>query len=162
MFYCIFDFPLIKKYKYKNLKIYWKPFYKNRIKNYLSNLFHGKRLSQRDYFNILSESKCVLHTASPLGIISTRVFEALGSGAIGIFSQSSNADHIFKENTHYLSFNSINDFINKVYAVKQCKEDSKFQKIADSGRKYVEDNHTWRNRVAIFKKQVEILQTSLK
>ena len=118
---------------------------------------HGKRLNQKDYFNILADSKCVLHTASPMGIISTRVFESLGSGAIGLFSKNSNADIIFEENRHYLSFNSINDFINKVYSIKQCRRDSKIQKIADFGRKYVEKNHTWKNRVVIFKNQVEIL-----
>ena len=162
LFYCAFDFPLIKKYKYKNLKIYWKPFYKNRIKNLLSDLLHSKRLSQRDYFNTLANSKCVLHTASPKGIISTRIFEALGSGAVGLFSRSSNADFIFKENIDYLAFNSIQEFINKVNSVKKSKRKSKFQKIADSGRKNVEQNHTWNNRVAIFKKQAEILQKSLK
>ena len=157
LFYCIFDFPLFKKFKYKNLNIYWKPFYKNRIKNFLSDLIHSTRLSKHDYFNTLADSKCVLHTASPKGIISTRVFEALGSGAIGLFSQSSNADFIFKKNIDYLEFNSIQDFINKIYFVKKSKRNSKFQKIADSGRKDVEQKHTWENRVSIFKKQVEIL-----
>ena len=55
---------------------------------------HGKRLNQKDYFKKLEDSKFVLHTASPMGIISTRVFEALGSGAIGIFSKDSEADFI--------------------------------------------------------------------
>ena len=127
------------------------------MKNFLSNLLHSKRLSQSEYFNTLANSKCVLHTASPKGIISTRVFEALGSGAVGLFSQNSNADFIFKENIDYLAFNSIKDLINKVYSVKKSKTKSKFQKIADCGRKNIEKKHTWRNRVAIFKKQVEIL-----
>ncbi|MDC3119128.1 glycosyltransferase, partial [Prochlorococcus sp. AH-716-K03] len=157
LFYCLFDFPLLKKLKYKNLNIYWKPFYKNRIKNFLSDLLHGKRLCQNDYYDTLANSKCVLHTESPIGIISTRLFEALGSGAIGLFSISSNAHIIFRENIHYLHFNSIQEFINMVYIVKESKRDSKFQKIADSGRKFVEQKHTWKNRVAIFKKQVEIL-----
>jgi len=46
---------------------------------------------------------------------------------------------------------------NKIYFVKKSKKNSKFQKIADSGRKNVEQQHTWKNRVSIFKKQVEIL-----
>ena len=157
LFYTVFDFPLFKRYKYKNLNIYWKPFYKNKFKNCLSDLLHGKRLRQTEYFNALTNSKCVLSTGSPLGIINNRLFEALGSGAIGLFSQSSNADFIFKENIDYLGFNSLKDFINKVYSVKESKRNSKFQKIANSGRKNVEKNHTWHNRVAIFKKQVEIL-----
>ena len=157
LFYCAFDFPLLKRNKYKNLKIYWKPFYKNRIKNYLSDLLHSKSLSQSDYFYTLANSKCVLHTASPKGIISTRVFEALGSGAVGLFARNSNANIIFQENKHYLGFNSIKEFIKNVYYVKESGRKSKFQSIADSGRKFVEQKHTWKNRVEIFKKQVEIL-----
>jgi len=162
LFYCLFDFPILKKYKYRDLNIYWKPFYKNRIKNLLSNLLHSKRFSQKDYFNNLSNSKCVLHTSSPLGIISTRVFEALGSGAVGLFSSNSNANIIFKNDIDYVTFYSIKDLINKVYLVKNSPEKSKFQNIADSGRKNVEENHTWNNRVEIFKKDVERIQKSLK
>ncbi len=157
LFYCLFDFPILKKYKYRDLNIYWKPFYKSRIKNFLSNLLHNKRLSQKEYFNTLSNSKCVLHTSSPLGIISTRIFEALGSGAIGLFSKNSNADIIFQENIDYLSFDSIEDLINKVYLIKGTINHSKFQTIADSGREHVELRHTWRNRAATFKKSVKKL-----
>ena len=91
LFYCVFDFPILKRFKHKRLNIYWKPFYKNRIKNILSDFLHNKRLNQKDYFNALSDSKCVLHTSSPIGIISTRVFESLGSGSVGLFSKDSNA-----------------------------------------------------------------------
>ena len=162
LFYCLFDFPILKKYKYRDLNIYWKPFYKNRIKDLLSNLLHNKRFSQKDYFNNLTNSKCVLHTSSPLGIISTRVFEALGSGAVGLFSSNSNANIIFKNDIDYVTFYSIKDLINKVYLVKNSSEKSKFQNIADSGRKNVEENHTWKNRVEIFKKDVERIQKLLK
>ena len=150
LFYCIFDFPILKKLKYWNLNIYWKPFYKNRFKNLISDFFHGKRLSQKDYFNVLSNSKCVLHTSSPLGIISTRVFESLGSGAIGMFSNDSNADKIFEEGNHYLSFSKIGEFTNNLYLIKNAKGNSKFQRIADKGRELVENEHTWKNRVALF------------
>ncbi len=154
LFYCFFDFPLIKKFKYWNLNIYWKPFYKNRFKNIISDLLHGKRLSQKDYFRILSDSKCVLHTSSPIGIISTRVFESLGSGAIGIFSSDSNADIIFENGIHFLSFFSIKSFIYNLYLVKNSKGNSKFQIIANSGRELVENKHTWKNRVAFFVDEV--------
>ena len=162
LFYCFFDFPILKKYKYSDLNIYWKPFYKSRIKNLISNLLHSKRLNQKDYFNTLTNSKCVLHTSSPIGIISTRIFEALGSGAIGLFSRNSNADIIFKENIDYISFDSIRDLINKVYLVKRTINHSKFQTIADFGREHVELKHTWRNRAAFFKQNVEKLLISLK
>ena len=46
--------------------------------------------------------------------------------------------------------------------MKNSSEKSKFQNIADSGRKNVEENHTWKNRVEIFKKDVERIQKLLK
>ena len=154
LFYCISDFPILKKVKYWNLKIYWKPFYKNRIKNIISDFYHGKRLSQKDYFKILSDSKSVLHTSSPMGIISTRVFESLGSGALGIFSSDSQADFIFNKDIHFISFSGIKDFIRNLYLIKNSRGNSKYQKIADEGREFVQKKHTWKNRVAIFLDEV--------
>ena len=155
LFYCIFDFPILKKLKYRDLNIFWKPFYKNRIKNLLSNLLHSERLSQKDYFNTLANSKCVLHTDYPIGIISTRIFEALGSGSIGLFSNSSNADIIFRDNRDFISFNSIKDLVSKVYQIKYSKNKSRFQRVADFGRMNVEKKHTWKNRVELFKNKVK-------
>ena len=155
LFYCLFDFPLLKKIKYKDLNIYWKPFYKNRIKNLLSNFFHSKRLLEKEYFNVLSNSKCVLHTASPMGIISTRIFEALGAGAVGLFSEDSNANIIFKNNLDYLCFKSTKDLIKKIYLIKRSTPNSKYQKIANHGRQHVEDKHTWKSRLKNLKKKVQ-------
>ena len=157
LFYCIHDFPLLKKLKYRKLKVYWKPFYKSRIKNKLSNFLHGKRLSQDDYFNTLSDSKCVLHTSSPMGIISTRVFEALGSGAIGLFSEESNANFLFKDNVHFVSFSNIDDLIYKIYQIKKSSAFSSFQEIANRGLKYIDNNHTWKNRVLKFRDELSSL-----
>ena len=152
IFYCIDDIPLIKKIKYWNLKVYWKPIYKSRLKNFISNYLHGKKLDQKEYFNKLSDSKCVLHTSSPIGIISTRVFEGIAAGAIGLYSDQSNADVIFKDQEHFLNFSSTNDFIKKVYLVKNAKNPSYFQIIADNGRKLVENKHCWINRIDFLKK----------
>tara|TARA_Y100000589_G_scaffold327719_1_gene370155 strand:+ start:1754 stop:2779 length:1026 start_codon:yes stop_codon:yes gene_type:complete len=157
IFYCIGDIPLIKKTKYWNLKIYWKPIYKSRFKNFISNSLHGKRLDQKEYFNKLSDSKCVLHTSSPFGIISTRVFEGIAAGAIGLYSDKSNADVIFKNKEHFLNFTNTNDFIKKVYLIRNSKDDSYFQIIADKGRKFVENNHCWVNRIYFLKKTLQNL-----
>lgn len=157
LFHCFYDFPFLKKFKYRSLKIYWKPFYKNRIKNILSNFLHGKKLDQVDYFNKLADSKCVLHTSSPIGIISTRVFEAVGSGALGLFSKESNASEVLEDNVHFLSFTRIDEFIYKLYQVKNTHKLSLFQKIADRGRMYILNEHTWKNRVLKFKDEVSKL-----
>ena len=150
LFYTFFDIPFFKKLKYSHLKIYWKPFYKSSIKNRISNLLHGKRLNQNDYLKKIEESKFVLHTASPMGIISTRVFEALGSGAIGIFSKDSEAGFLFKKNIDFIEFNGISDLIKKLLKYKRGYKKNELQKIASQGRFTVEKNHTWSNRVKFF------------
>lgn len=157
LFYCLYDFPILKKFKYSNLEIYWKPFYKSRIKNIFSDFLHGKRLNQKDYFKKLADSKCVLHTSSPIGIISTRVFEAVGSGAIGLFSEESNADVVLKDRIHFLNFSTIDDLISKIYKIKNNVKFSSIQKIADQGRAHIENEHTWKNRVLKFKDEVSNL-----
>ncbi len=155
LFYTFFNIPFAKKLKYKHLKIYWKPFYKNSIKNRISNLLHGKRLNQNDYFKKLEDSKFVLHTASPMGIISTRIFEALGSGAIGIFSNDCEAGFLFKKNIDFVEFNGIKDLIKKLSKYKGGQRKNELQKIALKGRINVEENHTWRNRAKFFLNKIE-------
>ena len=90
---------------------------------------HGKRLNQNDYFKKLEDSKFVLHTASPMGIISTRVFEALGSGAIGIFSKDSEAGFLFNKNIDFIEFNGIKDLIKKLSKYKGGSEKMNFKKL---------------------------------
>ena len=48
LFFTLFDIPIIKKLKYKGLKIYWKPFFKSKIKN-KNTILHGPRLNDLDY-----------------------------------------------------------------------------------------------------------------
>lgn len=154
LFYCIYDFPILKKIKHRKLKIYWKPIYGNFYKSIISDLFHGKRLSYKDYLIELTKAKCVLHTASPIGIMSTRIFEALGSGSIGLFHEQTNADVLFEKNKHYINFSNVDDFINKVYLIKESSRDKFYQEIAINGRKKVEDEHTWENRITFLKEQI--------
>ena len=150
LFYTLFDIPFKKKFKYRNYKIYWKPFYKSSIKNKISTLLHGKRLNQKSYYKKLADSKFVLHTASPMGIISTRVFEALGAGAIGLFSKDSEAGFLFKKNIDFIEFNGIENLISKLSKTKDISQIDKLQKIASKGRLNVERNHTWSKRAKFF------------
>ena len=53
-----------------------------------------------------------------------------------------------------VSFNRIKDLIKTIYLIKKSKGNSKYQKIADSAREFVEKKHTWKNRVAFFVDQV--------
>ena len=89
-----------------------------------------------------------------MGIISTRVFESLGSGAIGLFAYDSNANFIFEDGTHFLSFIDIKDLVEKLILINKQKGDSDFQIIANAGRECVEKKHTWKNRVAFFVDEV--------
>ena len=155
LFYTFFNIPFAKKLKYNHLKIYWKPFYKSSIKNKISNLLHGKRLNQNDYFKKLEDSKFVLHTASPMGIISTRVFEALGSGAIGMFAKDCEAGFLFNKNIDFIEFNGIKDLIKKLSRYKEGYRRNELQKIASKGRINVEENHTWSIRAKFFLNTIE-------
>ena len=147
IFFCISDMPILKKFKYRKLKIYWKPFYRNRFKNKFSNFIHGKRLSQNDYQTLLEDSKVIIHTSSPLGIISTRIFEALGSGALGFFSADSNASILFKKNTHYLEFKDLQDFKKTFKNIYKKSNLDRLQQIANRSRDLVKKEHSWNKRI---------------
>ena len=100
----------------------------------------------RKYYKKLAESKFILHTASPMGIISTRVFEAIGSGAVGLFSKDSEAGFLFKKNIDYVEFDGVKDLIGQLSKTKDISQKDKLQKIATKGRISAERNHTWSHR----------------
>ena len=155
LFFSLFDIPIIKKFKYRKLKIYWKPFYKSSIKNKISRFLHGARLSDKDYFHKLENSKCVLHTSSPMGIISTRIFETLGAGALGVFSEDSNAKVLFKNKKHYVEFDNVENFISSIYQIKNISNAKYFQSIAHNGYNEAHFKHNWGSRIESFIKEID-------
>ena len=90
-----------------------------------------------------------------MGIISTRVFEALGSGAIGMFSIDCEAGFLFNKNIDFIEFNGIKDLIKKLSKYKGDCRKNELQKIASKGRIRVEENHTWSIRAKFFLNTIE-------
>jgi len=173
-FYCFFDLPIIKKFRYRDLNIYWKPFYAAtyppgpmtykiklsilmaNIKNRISSLLCGKRCDEYEYKKLLYNSKAVLHTASTLGIISTRVFEVLRCGAIGLFSKDSQAQTLFKPGIEYTEFNNISELVEKIYSIKFSRN-SFYDLIAKRGNENTKKNHNWEARVNALFQEILVL-----
>ena len=87
----------------------------------LSNFLHGRKIKSERLFQYSFKLKMCITYILPFRIISTRVFEALGSGAIGIFASDSKVDVIFEDGNHFISFSRIKDFINTIYLIKKSK-----------------------------------------
>ena len=147
LFYCLGDFPLLRRWKFRKLNIYWKPFYFSRIKQILSNLLHGKKLSIDDYYRHLSLSKAVVHTASPANIVSTRVVESLACGALGLFDTSAQLHKVFINRLEFISFTTPHDLISHLLGLNDQRLNIGLALIASNGRKKVINNYTWQKHL---------------
>ena len=87
-------------------------------------------------------------------IISTRIFEALGAGALGIFSEDSNANVLFRNKKHYIEFDDVENFIYSIYQIKDIKNELYFQKIARDGKDEAHSKHNWGSRIVCFLKEI--------
>ena len=151
IFYTLGDFPLLKRFAYRHLNIYWKPFYKSQIKNILSDIIHGPRLSQSKYISTMRQSKCVFHSASPMGIISNRIFEVFACSCLGIFHSNSNANVLFKAGHHFIEFLNIDDFKRLLSEGLDANNINHIQNIASTAHQDVLRKHKWKDRIsAIF------------
>ena len=91
---------------------------------------------------MICNSKSVIHTSSPIGIISTRVFEILGCGAIGVFSYESEASELFIKGREYLEFQNIKELIEYLYNIKDSTNNNIFQDIAKRANLNTDDYET--------------------
>ena len=145
-FFTYLDVPLIKKKKYKNINIYWNSISRKKTGQYFNALLRKRRyLNGKEYANLIQNSKLYINTLSPMGLVSPRYFECMGSGALILCEESKLYNNIFSDNI-YVSFrNDLSDFYEKiVYYIENIKER---EKIVEDAYSFVQQNHTWEKRI---------------
>ena len=150
LFLCIADLPVMKKPAFSNSNIFWKalPRQKPRdgkLRRYalLKKMFskYGyQHLNERVYFDLLSQSKLVLCTESPLGLVSPRVFEAMASGAV-VFCENSQAFSCFPDDCVLKFDRDLSDFESKYFWA--LNQDASLAQIADKGRTLALKEYRW-------------------
>jgi hypothetical protein len=152
IYYCLGNFPLFLKLKYLGKRISWHPLFTSVILNKLINLIPGrKRLSEADYFSALSNSIFVLCPASPLNLISTRLFEAISAGSIPLLETCADIALIDSDMATILSkyeISSVRFDLDRLLDqvglnIKTLEYDSYLL------TKLVRDKHTWSNRISL-------------
>lgn len=150
LFHSFLDIPLIKRNAYRNIKIQWRSWTGNRVKDIVSAMLLRPRASEKKYVSLISETGIWLNGPSPLGLISTRYFECMAVGAIVLTSSTPGLDRVFPEDT-YVEFSGVKDFREKLLWLLGNPNEA--SQIRNRAKKFVYLGHTWSHRVQDFIKQ---------
>ena len=155
LYFTWMDVPLLKKKSYSDINIVWNSISRKRLGRYLSAIL-GKRkfLDDIEYSNLVQNCKLYINTLSPMGLVSPRFFECMGSGAMVFCEDSSIYKKIFPDNVYVTFKKDLSDFNEKLSFY--LKQDDERIKIIEKAHNEVQNNHTWEKRV------IDLLQYSIK
>ena len=155
LFYTWMDVPLFKKRSYSDVNIVWNSISRKKLGRYASAIL-GKRkyMDDVEYSNLVRNSKLYINTLSPMGLVSPRFFECMGSGTLVFCEDSSIYKKIFQDDFYVTFKNDLSDFDEKLFYYLQ--QDVERIKIVEKAHDEVQNNHTWEKRV------IDLLQSSIK
>lgn len=145
IFYTVGEFPLLKRVKFANKKVVWKNYFTSSLSKRLAKIFGtSERFNTQEYFNILTRSKSVINTFSPLNLIGTRYYETMASKAI-VFCERGNYQNIFKDMHNAVMFNrSFDDFHEKL--IFSISDSNERKRIVENAYEDFITKHTWEQR----------------
>ena len=157
LFYSIYDLPIKKKPKYQNRCFYWnsiprsskvKPIsYKYRIIKSILPKYGYRHADTIFYFQILAESKVVLNTLSPGGLVGPRFYESMASGSVVLCEESPLISNVLPENT-YVAFKP--DMADFEAQLNYVLDDEDYRtKIVNNALQFVFDRQSWESRVKL-------------
>ncbi len=146
LFGCWGDVPVYSKKKYRKYSIFWNAIPRRKYQQYLARFFGKyKYLTSNEYRKMQMQTKIYLNTLSPIGLVSTRCFENMGSRTL-VFCEKSNIYHKLFSDDCYVDFRSdLSDFEEKLEYYLDNEEERKT--IVDKAYKEVMANHTWEKRI---------------
>ncbi|MGI6259090.1 MAG: glycosyltransferase family protein [Anaerolineaceae bacterium] len=156
LFYCIDEFRIVKKWKYRNLDFYWRGVPTSSRARRLDQRIHsGKPLDVHAYAELLNQSSACLCSLSPLGLISPRYFESMASKCIVLCPMTSEHKYHFKDGFNCVMVNNdLSDFKEKLLFAIDVDSTSGIRENAFID---VMHNHTWSVRVNQFTKDISHL-----
>lgn len=145
IFFTFRDFPTVRRGSWKELQILWRSWSGDKVSDFLARKFpQRRRLPAEEYFEAMAQTRLWLNSLSPAGIISTRYFENMASGAVVVTEESSSLRKLFgDENLVYVS--SVDDFRQKVQWL--AENETERARIADRAQNWIRSGHTWAHRV---------------
>lgn len=154
LYYTLFNVPLFKRKKYRNLSIFWNSIPNNFLGIVLSKIFKTyKFLNIRKYAEIQRNSKIYLNSKSPMNLISPRYFENIASGCLILTEQNNELKKLIPK-TSYLEYsNGLSDF--DEILDKCITKTNVSRKIFKTNSLIIKKKHTWDIRVKIVLKIIK-------
>ena len=87
----------------------------------------------------------LINTLSPIGLVSPRYFENMGSKCLVFCEESENYKNIFQDNTYVTFKNDLSDFDEKFYYY--LSETRKRNEIVNRAYLHIHEKHTWKKRI---------------
>jgi len=152
LFFTVGWMPLARGRKLqKDIVIFWNSFPKSNlgwIERVMLNIPHKyayKQMSRMEYINTLSDSRSCLNCLSPMGLVSTRYFEAMGCGAVALCENSERYRNLFPANTLITFKPDLSDFIEKLEYI--LENDEAIDAVRVRAYNHVIQHHTWQKRI---------------
>lgn len=154
LYFTLFNIPLFKRKKYRNLSIFWNSIPNNFLGLVLSKIFKTyKFLNVRQYARIQRNTKVYLNSKSPMNLISPRYFENIASGCF-VITEKNNELKKFIPKSSYLEFsNNLLDFDEILF--RSIEKSNFSRKIFNKNSKLIKKKHSWNRRVRIVLKKIK-------
>tara|TARA_B100000686_G_C16689441_1_gene916739 strand:- start:244 stop:1302 length:1059 start_codon:yes stop_codon:yes gene_type:complete len=155
LFFCWGDLPMKKKPGYQELNIFWNGMPRvnrrnasllgKRLQKLIFPKYGYRHLPERQYFDLLSKSKLLFNSLSPLGLIGPRFVEAMASGAVVIAERQPDYQEVFPEGL-VVQFDSLGAGFGEILLETLYDEDKR-QEMSRRGRNLAYKHHQWQYRV---------------
>jgi spore maturation protein CgeB len=147
LYYSVGELKIARRWKYRNLKLFWNAFSANRYIGGLDRkLGRYRRLTDTDYPVVMANSRAVLCCLSPLELVSPRYFESMACGSIALCEESERYEGLMKAWVHYVPFKrDLSDF--DAMLALCASGDPRVRQISETAKLHVAQNHTWKIRI---------------
>ena len=160
LYFTLFNIPLFKRKKYRNLSIFWNSLPNNILGLVLSKIFKKyKFLSIRQYAQIQRKSKVYLNSKSPMNLISPRYFENIASGCIVVTEKNKELKKFIPKSSYMEFSNDLSDFDEVLY--KSIIKSNLSRNILKNNSMIVKKKHNWDIRAKIVLKIIRDFLTKM-
>lgn len=148
IYYTLFDIPLLKRKKYRNMNIVWNSIPRGRARLLVARLLgKWKRFSDEEYFLLQKRAMFFINTPSPCGIVSPRIFENMACKAIPLCIESDSYKLAVDESSIVQFKKDLSDFYLKInhYIVNEKQRERIIKKNYEIAMK----DCSWDSRICI-------------
>jgi len=164
LFFDINEHVIAKRKPFRDRKIVWNAapisFAKGKTKmvdQLLRTMFPKyayRMLEENEYSEKLKRAKILFCSSSPMGLISTRYFEAMAAGAMVLTETAPQLESVFPRSTfvEFIPDRDMEDFAEKLFWY--LDNDDERVKITGAANAFVVKNHTWESRIKDVLKEI--------